>query len=192
LSATYYHFVTDLHFGQDGDFSYEGMVARYNADLANNFGNLANRVLNMAVNYCDGVVPDARADGPLVEHAATALGTLTARMEELDYASGFGAVWELIRNTNSYIEDQQPWALHKAGDAAAVAAVLGDCLETLRIVALLASPAIPNASAELWRRLGQAGRPEEQRLPAAAAWGQLPAGSKLEKGESLFPRFEAS
>ena len=53
-------------------------MARYNADLANNFGNLANRVLNMAVNYCDGVVPDARADGPLVEQAATAFATLTA------------------------------------------------------------------------------------------------------------------
>ena len=52
-----YHFVTDLHFGQDGDFSYEGMVARYNADLANNFGNLASRVLNMAVSYCEGIVP---------------------------------------------------------------------------------------------------------------------------------------
>ena len=68
--------------------------------------------------------------------------------------------------------------------------MLGDCLETLRIVALLASPAIPNATAELWRRLGLPGRPEDQRLPAAAAWGQLPAGSKLEKGESLFPRRE--
>ena len=96
-----YHFLVDQRFGPDGDFSYEAMVARYNADLANNFGNLANRVLNMAVNYCGGVVPDARADGPLVEQAATAFGTLTARLDELDYSSGFGAVWDLIRDTNS-------------------------------------------------------------------------------------------
>ncbi len=113
-----YHFLVDQRFGPDGDFSYEAMVARYNADLANNFGNLANRVLNMAVNYCGGVVPDTRADGPLVEAAATAFGTLTARLEELDYSSGFGAVWDLIRATNSYIEEQQPWALNKAGDTA--------------------------------------------------------------------------
>jgi methionyl-tRNA synthetase len=185
-----YHFLTDQRFGPDGDFSYEAMVARYNADLANNFGNLANRVLNMAVNYCDGVVPETRADGPLVEHAATALGTLTARMEDLDYAGGFGAVWELIRHTNAYIEDQQPWALHKAGDADRVAAVLGDCLEALRIVALLASPLIPRAAGELWRRLGLPGAPEDQRLPAAAAWGGLPAGATLEKGAPLFPRIE--
>ena len=65
-----YHFMVDQRFGPDGDFSYEAMVQRYNADLANNFGNLANRVLNMAVNYCGGVVPETRADGPLREVAA--------------------------------------------------------------------------------------------------------------------------
>ena len=149
-----YHFLRDQHFGPDGDISYEAMVARYNADLANNFGNLANRVLNMAANYCGGVVPDARDDGPLVAVAAQAFSTLTAAMERLDFSNGFGAVWELIRATNSYIEERQPWALNKAGDAAATAAVLGDCLEALRIVALLASPLIPRAIAELWRRLG--------------------------------------
>jgi methionyl-tRNA synthetase len=142
------------------------------------------------VNYCGGVVPDTRADGPLVEAAATAFGTLTARLEELDYSGGFGAVWDLIRATNSYIEDQQPWALNKAGDIAAVAAVLGDCLEALRIVALLASPLIPRAAGELWRRLGLAGAPEDQRLPEAAGWGGLTAGSPLGKGEPLFPRIE--
>jgi methionyl-tRNA synthetase len=185
-----YHFLVDQRFGPDGDFSYEAMVARYNADLANNFGNLANRVLNMAVNYCGGVVPDTRADGPLVTAAATAFDTLTDCLAQLDYSGGFGAVWDLIRATNAYIEEQQPWALNKAGDAAAVAAVLGDCLEALRVVALLASPLIPRAAAELWRRLGLSGSPEEQRLPDAARWGLLPAGSALEKGDPLFPRIE--
>ena len=99
-------------------------------------------------------------------------------------------MWELIRHTNAYIEDQQPWALNKAGDAEAVAAVLGDCLEALRIVALLASPLIPRAAGELWRRLGLPGVPGDQRLPEAAAWGGLPAGSPLEKGDPLFPRIE--
>jgi len=186
-----YHFLADQRFGPDGDFSYEAMVARYNADLANNFGNLANRVLNMAVNYCDGVVPDARADGPLVDAAAQSFDKMTAAMTQLQYDTAFGSVWELIRATNSYIEESEPWKLNKAGDAAATAAVLGDCLETLRIVALLASPVIPRACAELWRRLGLAGSPEDQRLPDAAAWGQLPAGASLEKGEPLFPRLEA-
>jgi methionyl-tRNA synthetase len=166
------------------------MVSRYNADLANNFGNLANRVLNMAVRYCGGVVPEERENGPLTASAEKAFTTLTASMEKLDYSGGFGAVWDLIRDANAYIEDRQPWALDKAGDASAVEAVLGDCLEALRIVALLASPLVPRASAELWRRLGLAGLPAEQRLPEAAAWGGLPAGSELEKGEPLFPRIE--
>jgi methionyl-tRNA synthetase len=186
-----YHFLTDQRFGPDGDFSYEAMVARYNADLANNFGNLANRVLNMAVNYCGGVVPDTRAEGPLAGEAARVFAACTTAFAAVDYSAAFAAVWELIRATNSYIEDQEPWKLHKAGEAAAVAAVLGDCLEALRVVALLASPVIPRASAELWRRLGLPGTPEDQRLPEAAAWGQLPPGAPLEKGDPLFPRFEA-
>jgi methionyl-tRNA synthetase len=187
-----YHFVADQRFGPDGDFSYENMLARYNSDLANNFGNLANRVLNMAVNYVGGVVPAARADGPLAQAAANTFERLQEAMAKLDFSGGFGAVWELIRAANAYIEDRQPWALHKAGDATATAEVLGDCLEALRIVALLASPVIPNAAAELWRRLGLPGRPEDARLPDAARWGGLPAGSQLEKGAPLFPRLEPS
>jgi methionyl-tRNA synthetase len=185
-----YHFLRDQHFGPDGDISYEAIVSRYNADLANNFGNLANRVLNMAVRYCAGSVPDERENGPLTASAEKAFATLTASMEKLDYSGGFGAVWDLIRDTNAYIEDRQPWALDKAGDATAVKAVLGDCLQALRIVALLASPLVPRASAELWRRLGLPGTPAEQQLPEAAAWGGLPAGSIVEKGDPLFPRIE--
>ncbi len=185
-----YHFLRDQQFGPDGDFSYEAMVARYNADLANNFGNLANRVLNMAVTYLDGVAPAARANGPLVAETTTAFDALIVGMDKLDYAGGFGAVWDLIRATNSYIEDQRPWALNKAGDTDAVAAVLGDCLETLRVIALLASPLIPRAAGELWRRLGLSGTPEEQRLPDAVGWRGEPSGCALEKGEPLFPRIE--
>jgi methionyl-tRNA synthetase len=112
-------------------------------------------------------------------------------MEQLDFSGGFGAVWDLIRDANAYIEDRQPWALQRAGDTAAVAAVLGDCLETLRLVALLSSPLIPRAAGELWRRLGLSGGPDERRLPEAAAWGELPAGARLEKGAPLFPRLES-
>jgi methionyl-tRNA synthetase len=185
-----YHFMADQRFGPDGDFSYEAMVARYNADLANNFGNLANRVLNMATQYCGGAVPSTRANGPLVGAAEAAFSGLSDAMTRLDFASGFGAVWELIRAANAYIEDQKPWALNKADDQAAVDGVIGDCLEALRIVALLASPVIPNAAGELWRRLGLPGRPEDARVPEAAAWGLLPAGGAVEKGAPLFPRKE--
>jgi methionyl-tRNA synthetase len=101
-------------------------------------------------------------------------------------------VWELIGAANSFIEDSEPWKLYKAGDADAVAGVLGDCLEALRIVALLASPIVPAACRELWRRLGLDGTPEDQRLPAAGAWGLGPSGTALEKGDPLFPRIDTA
>jgi len=186
-----YHFLRDQHFGPDGDISYEAMVTRYNADLANNFGNLANRVLNMATSYCGGLVPTAREDGPLAGAAAQAFTTLTDAMTRLEFSNGFGAVWDFIRATNSYIEERQPWALNKAGDNAATATVLGDCLEALRIVALLASPLIPRATEELWRRLGYSTAVTGERFPDAAAWGRLPAGATLDKGAPLFPRIES-
>lgn len=186
-----YHLLADQRFGPDGDLSYESMVARYNSDLANNFGNLASRVLNMAVTYCGATVPDAREDGPLRDRAAETAGTVEAEYGRLDFSGACFAVWELIRATNAYIEDRQPWTLHGDGQASAVAAVLGDCLEALRMVALLASPVIPRACAELWRRLGLPGRPEDRRLPGAAVWGSEPtAGNRLEKGAALFPRLE--
>jgi methionyl-tRNA synthetase len=185
-----YHFLVDQRFGPDGDFSYEAMVNRYNADLANNFGNLANRVLTMAASYCGGVVPEARDDGVLRAAATTAFEQQCDAMGRLDFTSGFGAVWDLIKAANGFIEDRQPWVTNKAGDDAATAAVIGACLEVLRIVALLASPAIPAAAAELWRRLGLPGRPEDARLPEAAAWGGLPAGNPLDRGGPLFPRIE--
>jgi methionyl-tRNA synthetase len=184
-----YHFLADQRFGPDGDFSHEAMVVRYNADLANNFGNLANRVLKMATSYCDGVAPEARAEGPLVDAVASAVEGMTRGMERVDFAGALGAVWDLIRAANSYIEAQEPWKLHKAGDPA-TGPVLGDCLEALRVVALLASPAIPRASAALWGRLGLPGRPEDQRLPDAAGWGHGPSGTSLEQGAPLFPRIE--
>jgi methionyl-tRNA synthetase len=185
-----YHFLADQRFGPDGDFSHEAMVARYNADLANNFGNLANRVLNMAVSYCGGVAPTERSAGPLVAACEQAFAGAREAMAKLDYASATSAVWDLIRAANSFIEDSEPWKLNKAGDSEATAAVLGDCLEALRVVALLASPFIPRAAAELWRRLGLDGAPADQRLPDAAAWGLGPTGTTLDKGEPLFPRIE--
>ena len=119
-----------------------------------------------------------------VDAAARAFDVLTEGMATLDFSNGFGAVWDLIRAANSYIEDKQPWALNKAGDTVATAAVLGDCLEALRIVALLSSPLIPRASAELWRRLGLPGNPADERLPDAAQWGLLPRGVDAREGRA--------
>ena len=95
------------------------------------------------------------------------------------------ATWQLIREANAYLEANEPWKLEPGPE---VDAVLGTGIEALRIVAVLSSPAVPAASAEIWRRLGLPGRPEEQRLPESAVWGGYPGGLAVEKGTPLFPR----
>jgi methionyl-tRNA synthetase len=98
------------------------------------------------------------------------------------------ATWRLIRETNAELETAEPW---KADPGPAVDDVLGAALEALRIVALLAAPAMPATSAEIWRRLGLEGRPDEARLPDDAAWGGYRGGTPVEKGPPLFPRRRA-
>jgi methionyl-tRNA synthetase len=180
-----YHFLRDQAFGPDGDFSYEGMIARYNADLANNLGNLASRVATVVDRKCGGIGPAPRADSPLAAAAAASFAAAAAAWERVAPSEALDATWRLIRDTNAYLEANEPW---KAEPGPAVDAVLGDSLEVLRIVAILASPAVPHAAAELWRRLGLPGSPEQQRLPDAAAWGQYPGGLPVAKADPLFPR----
>ncbi len=188
-----YHFVADQHFGGDGDFSYEAMLARYNSDLANNFGNLASRVLNMAIKYCDGVSPENRAQGPLRDAIAKTFEETNQLMLDFNFSQAHATIWKLIGDVNSYIESTEPFKVAKQ-DIEAAKDILGDCLEALRAICLFAYPAMPQTAAELWRRLGlQEETPiEKMRLPDDIAWGSYKAGCKLEKGESLFPRIDAS
>ena len=183
-----YHFLADQRFGPDGEFTFEGMVARYNADLANNLGNLAARVAAVVASKCAGVGPAPGAGGPLAEAAARAYEEAARAWERVAPSEALEATWRLIREANAYLEAHEPW---KMAPGEAVAEVLGDALEALRIVTLLASPAMPGACAEVWRRIGLPGSPEEQRLPAAAAWGGYPGGLPVQKAPPLFPRITA-
>jgi methionyl-tRNA synthetase len=180
-----YHFLADQRFGPDGEFTFEGMVARYNADLANNLGNLAARVAAVVASKCGGVGPAPRATSPLAEAAARAYEQAAAAWERVAPSEALEATWRLIREANAYLEANEPW---KMDPGPAVEAVLGDALEVLRLVALLASPALPGSCAEVWSRLGLPGSPEGQRLPEAAAWGGYPGGLPVRKGPPLFPR----
>ncbi|MEI2833872.1 MAG: methionine--tRNA ligase [Acidimicrobiia bacterium] len=187
-----YHFVADQRFGGDGDFSYEQMVARYNSDLANNFGNLTARVLNMAIKYCDGLSTDKRANGPLKNAIAQTFEKCETLMGEFNFSEFHKTIWELIGACNSYIEQTEPFKMAKE-DMAGAQAVLGDCLEALRAICLFAYPAMPATCEELWRRLGlNIDTPiDKVQLPRDLEWGSMPAGLPLEKGESLFPRIVA-
>ena len=180
-----YHLLREIPFGPDGDFSGEGLVARYNSDLANNLGNLLSRVATVVGSKCGGTGPAPRPDSHLAPAAAATYRDVAAAWDRLAPSEALDATWRLIRETNAHLEAAEPWKAEPGPD---VDAVLGDALEALRIVTVLASPAIPTAAAEIWRRLGLPGSPADQRLPEAAAWGGYPGGLPVEKGPPLFPR----
>lgn len=180
-----YYVLAETSFGQDGDFTYEGLTARYNSDLANNFGNLLARVATVVGKKCGGVGPAPRADSPLAGAAAEAVAGAVAGWADVQPSRALDATWSLIRATNAYLEANEPW---KAEPGAAVDAVMGDALEALRIVAVLASPALPTTCQAVWERIGLAGAVLDQRLPEAAAWGGYPGGATVVKGDALFPR----
>jgi methionyl-tRNA synthetase len=183
-----YHFLRDQQFGPDGDFSYEAMVARYNADLANNLGNLLARVSAVVQQKCGGIGPAPQPDSPLAALAAQVYRTADGAWARPAPSEALEAAWLLVRGANAALEAAEPW---RAEPGPAVDAVLGDALEVLRIVAVLASPALTRAPAEIWRRIGMPGSPLDARLPDAAEWGGYPGGLPVERGEPLFPRLKA-
>ena len=182
-----YHFLRDPAFGPDGDFSYEAMVSRYNSDLANQFGNLVQRVVTVAAKKCGDVTPSPDPESPLAALAATAVAETSAAWDRGQPPIALDATWRLIRDTNEYLADREPWKMDPGPD---VDRVMGDALEAVRIVTILSDPAIPAAAQAAWERIGLAGRVDEQRVPAATAWGGYPGGLSLAPGDPLFPRIK--
>jgi methionyl-tRNA synthetase len=180
-----YYVLAETPYGQDGDFSYEGLVGRYNSDLANNLGNLLSRVATVVDRKCGGAGPVPSAGSPLADAAASAVEGAIAGWDAVQPNRALDATWGLIRATNAYLEANEPW---KAEPGAAVDTVMGDALEALRIVAVLASPAVPATAQAVWERIGMSGAVTEQRLPAAATWGGYPGALRVVKGDPLFPR----
>jgi methionyl-tRNA synthetase len=180
-----YHLLREVPLGGDGDFSYEGIVGRYNSDLANNLGNLVSRVATVVHSKCDGVGPAPDPGSSLAASAAEALRASSEAWARWAPHEALEATWRLIGATNAELEATEPWKM-EAGPA--VEAVLGNALEVLRIVAVLISPAVPSTAAEIWRRIGLEGDPAKVRLPDAADWGAYPGGVLVVKGAPLFPR----
>jgi methionyl-tRNA synthetase len=183
-----YHLLRDTPLGSDGDFSAEGITSRYNADLANNLGNLLSRVTTVVGSKCGGIGPSPDPASRLAGVAATTIAEATEGWNGGQPHLGLEATWRLIRETNAELETAEPW---KADPGPAVDGVLGSALEVLRLVAVLVSPAMPSTAGEIWRRIGLEGSPEDRRLPGDGAWGGYPGGLAVEKGAPLFPRRKA-
>jgi methionyl-tRNA synthetase len=190
LDQTRYFLLREVPFGNDGDFSHRAMVNRMNGELANDLGNLAQRVLSMIAKNCDAAVPTpgplTAEDRTLLAAAHGLLGTTRRHMDRQAFHDALEAIWMVVRAANGYVDHQAPWALRKT-DTERMSTVLWVLAETIRHIAVLMQPFVPDSAAGL---LDQLAVPAEQRLFAALGeTGALPPGTTLPKPQGRFPRY---
>jgi methionyl-tRNA synthetase len=189
VDALRYFMLRELPFGSDGDFSRRAVIGRINGDLANGFGNLAQRVLSMVGRYCERRVPEAGllngADRALLESASGLLAKIRADMTEPAFHRALETIWQVIGDADRYVDEQAPWALKKS-DPVRLGAVLWTLVETLRHIAIMTQPFIPGAATKL---LDQLAVPENARDFAALSAHPIKAGTLFPKPAGIFPRF---
>ena len=194
--ALRYFLLREIVFGQDGSFSFDALVQRYNADLANGLGNLASRTLTMITRYFRGEVPyPSRAGSRAAEENAiadTARRTITdfhALFEQRQFSRALEAAWGLVSAVDKYIVESQPWALGEKQDdesRSRLGTILYTSAEALRIVTALAHPVIPEATAKIWAQMGLG---DIRQFPLSdLQWGQLKLGTRLSEVQAVFPR----
>lgn len=187
-----YFVLRDIPFGQDAAISYESLVRRYNSDLANDLGNLANRTVTMIHRYFDGEVPKASGDREIAGLAAKSLQEFRARWDAFDFSRGLEVVWHFVARMNKYLVETQPWALAETdleGNRPRLAEILYTTAEAVRFSSVLLYPALPSSAERLWKQLGGEGAVREQRLDEHR-WGGLRPGTRLARPEIIFPRLE--
>ena len=190
VEAFRYFLMAEMVLGQDASFTEDAFVRRYNADLANDLGNLLSRLLKMIGSYAGGVLPgpgDFGEDEEVLSKAAIeAAGTMESSLAGMRLDLGLAAVANVVRETNRYLERRQPWTLAKQEDKQPLDTTLYCAAETLRIVSGLLYPVLPTKMTELRKALGIAD--EVVNLQALKVWGGLKPGSQLGAVQSLFPR----
>ncbi|MFE7892673.1 methionine--tRNA ligase [Streptomyces sp. NPDC057412] len=201
VDAYRWYFLRAIAFGQDGTFSWEDFTARYTSELANDFGNLASRVAAMVGRYFDGELPASTADGDAEDAIRTGLTRTVTEAdrrigEELDFQGGIAAIFDFVKQVNGYLTEQEPWKVAKDDSATArarLATILYSAAESLRALAVLLHPVMPQTTQHLWTSLGaepSLGPLPAQRIQNAGTWGALPPGTRITKGPALFPRLE--
>jgi methionyl-tRNA synthetase len=189
--ALRYYLLREIVFGQDGNFTFDALVQRYNADLANGYGNLVSRTLAMITRYFDGRVPAGSGDPGVRAAAEAATAAYYERMDAFDFSRALEALWQLVAALDGYITAGTPWKLAAAGDAGSrdrLAEMLYTCAEALRILTALACPVLPEAAARVWAQLGLGDLAQADLT--RVAWGGLAPGTQLGEAAPLFPRAE--
>ena len=194
MDALRYFMLREVVFGQDGNFSYDSLVTRYNSDLANGLGNLASRTAALIEKNFAGKVPKPAArmpqDDALAKEAQSAIGEVLERFDKMEFARALEAIWAVIAAADKYLTTEQPWALGTAEEGQArKGTILWTTAELLRIVAVLAHPVLPDSTAKVWTLLGQSTPLDAVELDGLR-WGQLVPGTQLGKSQTLFPRVD--
>ncbi len=198
--ALRYFLLREIPFGQDGNFSFDALVQRYNGDLANGYGNLVSRVVNMVHKYFGGVAPEtgggSEAEAALRENAARAIAGFAPAFDALNFSDALKAVWSFVAETDGYLTANAPWKKpadrSEADHAAIQARVLANAAEAIRVVTALVYPILPESASKVWRQLGLGDIQDAARTGFLIdlAWGGLTAGTRFGEPAPLFPRVE--
>lgn len=189
--AVRYFMLKEIPFGGDGDFSHDTFMVRFNADLANDFGNLAHRSLSMITKWLGSTIPTLDApterDDALQELARQTLATYTEQLEALQFSQALETLWTLIRAGNKYIDSEEPWRLNREGRTERLHGVMRRILEIVRIASVLVSPIMPNKARQMLSALGV----DEVRFEKLDRFDGLTAGASFTLGDPVFPRMQA-
>jgi methionyl-tRNA synthetase len=198
--ALRYFLLREVVFGQDGSFSFDALVQRYNSDLANGLGNLASRTLTMINRYFKGEVPypshgasKTAADDAVADVARKTIREFGTLFDQFQFSRALEAAWALVAAVDKYIVENEPWALGEKQDEdsrSRLTTVLYTAAEALRIATALAHPVMPEATAKIWVQMGLG---DIKKLALSElTWGQLPLGTKLGEVQPVFPRADKS